>query len=348
MIAVIDSAIDTEHPVLVDHLVEGRDFVKDQGNGSLRNNGNGNGQALARLDQSTMAILDQRTRAVLRSAAEIEAFQVDPSTNALVEAGVGSALAGQIGPAFGHGTMVAGIIHLVAPGARIMPLRAFDADGNGNTFDVVQAIHHAAREGAKVINLSFTLADDSQALANAIWYALERGAICVAAAGNDGSSVVVFPAAAPGTIGVAATDLDDSVASFSNYGGDIVKLAAPGVSAITTYPGGGWAAASGTSFATPWVSGTIALLAQRAARAGVPLDLDRVLEALSHSAEVHGPLALEVGLRTPQRHPCAGEPEHFSGAGQREQLDGDAGDPSGEIDRRPTARAGGGRRARQP
>lgn len=295
VIAVIDSAIDTEHPVLASQLLEGRDFFQDQGNGSLRNNGNGNGQALALLDQSTMAILDQRTRAVLMNAGGIEAFQVDPSTSVLVEAGVGSELAGQIGPAFGHGTMVAGIIHLVAPRARILPLRAFDADGNGNTFDAVQAIHYAAREGAKVINLSFTLDDDSETLANAIAYALSWGAICVASAGNDGSSVVVYPAAAPGAIGVAATDLADFVASFSNYGGDVVELAAPGVSVITTYPGGTWAAASGTSFSTPWVSGAIALLAQRAAQTGVPLDLDRALAALSHSAEVNGALALEVG-----------------------------------------------------
>ena len=74
---------------------------------------------------------------------------------------------------------------------------------------------------------------------------MRRGSICVAAAGNDGASVLVYPAAFPETIGVASTDLDDFVASFSNYGNDLVKLAAPGVAVITTYPGGGWAAASG-------------------------------------------------------------------------------------------------------
>jgi thermitase len=120
--------------------------------------------------------------------------------------------------------------------------------------------------------------------------------ICVAAAGNDGASVLVYPAALPGTIGVAATDHDDYVAPFSNFGSDLVELAAPGVSVVTTYPGGGWAVASGTSFATPWISGAVALLAERATRAGVRLDLDRALDALSHSAEVRGPLALDIGF----------------------------------------------------
>ena len=107
--------------------------------------------------------------------------------------------------------------------------------------------------------MSFSIDGESDELARAIDYAVRRGSLCVAAAGNDGASVLVYPAAIPEAIGVAATDLDDFVAPFSNYGNDLVKLAAPGVAVITTYPGGGWAAASGTSFSTPWVSGGIAL-----------------------------------------------------------------------------------------
>ncbi len=177
-----------------------------------------------------------------------------------------------------------------------MPLRAFDSSGSASTFDLIQAIHYATRHGATVINLSFSLDRDSKELARAIDSAVRHGSICVAAAGNDGSSVLVYPAANPETIGVASTDLDDFVAPFSNFGNDLVKIAAPGVGVITTYPGGGWAAASGTSFSTPWISGAIALLAERAARGGVGLDLDRVLDAFSYSTEVHGVLALEVGF----------------------------------------------------
>ena len=294
VIAVVDSAIDTEHPLLENVMLPGWDFIEERAaSASLRGN-SANNSTLAKLDQSTMAILDRRTGAVLRGGDDIETMAIDPSTTVLLAAGVGGTL-GEIGPAFGHGTMVAGIAHLAAPGARIMPLRAFDSTGYGDTFDVIQAIHYAAAHGATVINLSFSIDGESDELERAIDYAVRRGSICVAAAGNDGASVLVYPAAIPEAIGVASTDLDDFVAPFSNYGNDLVKLAAPGVALITTYPGGGWAAASGTSFSTPWVSGGIALLAERAVRRGVVLDLDRALDALAHSADVQGALALDVG-----------------------------------------------------
>jgi subtilisin family serine protease len=295
VIAVVDSAIDTAHSLLEGVVLPGWDFIEERAaTASLRSN-SANQSTLAKLDQSTMAILDRRTGAVLRGGDDVETVAIDPSTTALVAAGVGATL-GEIGPAFGHGTMVAGIAHLAAPGAQILPLRAFDSTGYGDTFDVIQAIHYAAARGASVINLSFSLDGESDELERAIEYAVGRGSICVAAAGNDGASVLVYPAAMPEAIGVASTDLDDFVASFSNYGNDLVNLAAPGVAVITTYPGGGWAAASGTSFSTPWVSGAIALLAERAARRDVALDLDRVLDALANSAAVNGVLALDVGF----------------------------------------------------
>ena len=148
-----------------------------------------------------------------------------------------------------------------------MPLRAFDADGYASTFDLIQAIRYAVREGATVINLSFSLDSESKELERAIEYAVRRRSDlrCLPPA-TTASALLVYPAAFPETIGVAATDLDDFVAAFSNFGNDLVKLAAPGVSIITTYPGGGWAAGSGTSFATPWISGR-GRAARRARRA---------------------------------------------------------------------------------
>jgi len=295
VIAVIDSAIDTLHPVLAASMIEGWDFLQETATtSSLR--ANVDQSTMAILDQSTMAILDQRTRAVLRGMGDVEAIVVDDSTAALLEAGASEELGDELGAAFGHGTMVAGIVHLVAPEARIMPLRAFDADGYASTFDLIQAIRYATRHGATVINLSFSLEFDSKELERAIQYAVRRGVLCVPAAGNDGVRALVYPAAFPETIGVAATDLDDFVAVFSNFGNDLVKLAAPGVSIITTYPGGGWAAGSGTSFATPWITGSVALLAERAARGGVELDLALALDALSHGAAVQGSLARDVGF----------------------------------------------------
>ncbi|HUP22398.1 MAG TPA: S8 family serine peptidase [Thermoanaerobaculia bacterium] len=294
VIAIVDSGIDLLHPVFADRLLAGWDFLEDRPeNASIRSSTDES--TMAKLDQSTMAILDRHTRAFV-SGSDVEAMAIDDSTTALVAAGVGDALDGRLAPAFGHGTMVAGVAHLVAPGASILPLRAFDDQGRACTFDLIQAIYHAVRNGATVINMSFNLAQRSAELERAIAHAARRGVITVASAGNDGSSTLVYPAALPATIGIAATDLDDFVAPFSNFGSDLVALAAPGVSVITSYPGGGWAAASGTSFSAPWVSGAVALLAEHAARGAVSLELDRVLGALAHSAQVQGPLAFDVGF----------------------------------------------------
>ena len=158
--------------------------------------------------------------------------------------------------------MVAGIIHRAAPKALLMPLRAFDGDGNGNLFDIVRAIYWAVDHGAKVINMSFSLRVFSPELMRAVNYATRQGVACVASAGNESEEVMVYPAALGNTIGVAAVSQEDSVSAFSNFGDDLVSVAAPGEQIITSFPGGGWAAASGTSFAAPWVSGVAALFAQ--------------------------------------------------------------------------------------
>jgi thermitase len=163
---------------------------------------------------------------------------------------------------FGHGTMVSGIVHLVAPTARIMPLKAFAANGSGYISDVVRAIYYAVRGNASVINMSFSTPQSSASLNSAITYATWSGTLCVAAAGNDGEEILVYPAAYKGVIGVASTSNSDVRSSFSNYGSSLVWVAAPGEGIITTYPYGTWAAGWGTSFSTPFVSGTAALLLQ--------------------------------------------------------------------------------------
>src|SRR2546422_6667019 len=93
----------------------------------------------------------------------------------------------QVPQAFGHGTMVAGIIHLVAPTAQIMPLKAFKADGTSNLFDILRAIYFAVDHGAKVINMSFSMVNSSPELVRAINYANGHGLICVSSAGNTRS-----------------------------------------------------------------------------------------------------------------------------------------------------------------
>jgi len=163
------------------------------------------------------------------------------------------------GPGYGHGTMVAGLITLVAPGVSIMSVRAFGPDGRGSTSDVAKAIRFAAMNGADVINLSFGTVDQPQAMRGAINFARTR-AVLVASAGNQATEVPMeYPASDVNVVAVAATDLQDYKASFSNYGSHI-RVCAPGVSLTSAYPGGSYATSEGTSFAAALVSGTVALV----------------------------------------------------------------------------------------
>jgi subtilisin family serine protease len=161
--------------------------------------------------------------------------------------------------AVGHGTHVAGIVLLVAPESQIMPLRVLNSDGVGSVFEVAEAIIYATDQGAQVLNLSLGTALQSQVLQEAVDYALSAGVMIVAAAGNLNSTEPQYPAADEGVIAVAALDEQQLKTSFSNYG-SWVDLATPGESIYSTFPVGGYGWWSGTSMATPFVSGQIALL----------------------------------------------------------------------------------------
>src|SRR5205807_8360965 len=148
----------------------------------------------ADLGQSTASILDQRTIVILnQSTASI----LDQSTASILDTR-------QVPRTFGHGTMVAGIINLVAPTAQIMPLKAFEADGTAHLFDIRHAIYYAVDHGAKVINMSFSTEQRSAELKRAISYAASRGVVCVSAAGNNGSRQRVYPAAFDNVLGVGS------------------------------------------------------------------------------------------------------------------------------------------------
>ena len=284
-VAVIDSGIDTEHPLLKKLLVEGYDFLLDRP-----------GFATDRvlLDQSTMAILDQSTMAILdQSTVAI----LDQSTMAILDQSILDQLiaADAVFPAsFGHGTMVAGIIHLVAPEAKLLPLRVFNGAGTATTSDIAKAIYWAVDHGATAINMSFSLGVDVEELSKAIEYAHEHQVICVAAAGNLASEMLVYPAADEEVIGVAATDAADYLTSFSNYGNDLATLAAPGHTIITSFVGGGWAAGSGTSYSAPWISGVVALFSEKSGKSST-VDLEKALEGLQHADEINGEFADKVG-----------------------------------------------------
>jgi subtilisin family serine protease len=173
----------------------------------------------------------------------------------------------------GHGTHVSGTI--AARGndgvgvaglnwtAAVMPLRVLGDDGSGYVSDVVTAYAYAARKGARVVNASLGGASFSRAEHDAI--AAAPDTLFVVAAGNDGADDDVtseYPCDydLPNVVCVAASDRDDSLASFSNYGPVNVDLAAPGVDIASTWPGARYVLLDGTSMATPHVSGAAALL----------------------------------------------------------------------------------------
>ena len=238
IVAVIDTGVDPTHPVLQGILVPGNDFTRNM---------SGPGSELPDVNQSSIG-------------PNPSPLMVNQSTAAVLDQFSGTNLSQPQFAAFGHGTMVAGIVHLVAPTAQIMSLKAFRADGSGYLSDVLRAIYFAAQNGANVINMSFSVATYSQEMANAIKFASRHQVICVASAGNDGKDETVYPAAIDNVMGVASTTNNDTLSSFSNYGGDLVWVAAPGEGIITTYPFGTYAAGWGTSFSAPMVSGAAALL----------------------------------------------------------------------------------------
>jgi subtilisin family serine protease len=252
IIADIDTGVDPNHPALQGVLLQGYDFTRNQPGGSeMTDVANSTSSSCdspssdcqaVYVNQHTVAMLDQHTAAML-----------DQHTAAMVD--------GTQYAAFGHGTMVAGILHLTAPTAKILPLKSFHADGSANLSDILRAIYYAVQNNAKVINMSFNLTSPSAELNNAIAFAANNNVISVASSGNDGKQEIVYPAATKNVMGAASTSDSDQRSTFSNYGNQVVWVAAPGEAIVTTYPFGFYAAGWGTSFSSPFVAGTASLVA---------------------------------------------------------------------------------------
>ena len=128
-----------------------------------------------------------------------------------------------------------------------MPLRVLNSSGVGSYSDVAAAIVYAADNGAQVINLSLGGSNPSSTLENAVNYAISKGVIVVAAAGNNGTEGALYPAAYPDVIAVGSVDPDLQHSSFSNYGAQI-DIWAPGRDILTTKRDGSYGLVSGTSF----------------------------------------------------------------------------------------------------
>ena len=170
---------------------------------------------------------------------------------------------------YGHGTHIAGVIAAIADNTvgttglayncSLMNVKVAEDDGSCDPATVDRGIIWAADNGAKVINISLTINEPSTVLEGAVDYAWARGAIVIAAAGNNYGSEPVYPAAYPNAIAVAATDKDDRLARWSNYS-DWISVGAPGVDIYSILPHDNYGSKSGTSLAAAVVSGEAALL----------------------------------------------------------------------------------------
>jgi len=166
---------------------------------------------------------------------------------------------GRVDELYGHGTHIAGIVHLVAPEARLLPLRVLNSDGRGNNFRTASAIVYAAQHGADAINLSLGTPQQSLLLRDAVEEAAQLGAMVVAAAGNLNTNVKQYPAAEACAVAVTSVNAVDKKSGFANYG-DWIGVVAPGEEIYSTFPINRYAVWSGTSMATPFVAGQAALL----------------------------------------------------------------------------------------
>ncbi len=165
------------------------------------------------------------------------------------------------GAGYGHGTFVSGLISMTATGAKIMPIRAFDQNGFGTSFNVAKAIRFAADNGARITNMSFGLLEKDKLIDDAITYAHNKS-FQVATVGNDNTNRLHFPSVRKTkTFGVTSINNNDTKAAFSNFGRE-AQAAAPGMNLYSAYPGNRWAYWSGTSFSTALVSGEAALMLQ--------------------------------------------------------------------------------------
>jgi len=169
----------------------------------------------------------------------------------------------------GHGTTTAGAaaalgnngigVAGVAWQNPVMPLVVVDSTGFASYSNIASAITYAADQGARIVNVSIGGTSASSTLQSAVNYAWNKGTVVFASSGNGGSSTPYYPAGCQNVVSVGATDSNDTLASWSNYG-SWMSLVAPGVNIYTTTNGGGYGYASGTSYSSPIAAGVGALV----------------------------------------------------------------------------------------
>ncbi len=255
IVAVIDTGVDLDHPELAGALAPGADFVD---------------------------ILEGQTEFL----GDFLGADDDPEDEV------------------GHGTHVAGIIAArgramppgVAPKVRVLPVRVLAAMrrgdqkvGAGLVENINSGIKWAIDHGADVINMSLGVRHEGGGLPHRemVDYAARRGVSIVAAAGNDGQEAFYYPGAFPSVITVGSMAPNGKVSDFSTYGPQI-SLIAPGEEIYSTHVDGGYAHASGTSHAAPFVAGAAALIHGLARKRGGRLGTRAIKRVLADSADRAG------------------------------------------------------------
>jgi subtilisin family serine protease len=201
----------------------------------------------------------------------------------------------------GHGTHVSGIIagrglrmgEGIAPGCRLMAVRVLATMRSGDRLvgagvidNINPAIKWAVDQGADIVNMSLGIRHEGGGLPHedVIRYALSNNVTVVAASGNDGSPARYYPGALPGVVAVGAADDSGGPAPFSSYGARITVMA-PGVGILSSHARGGYAVASGTSQASPFVAGCVALLVSYARDHGRRLTTTDIASILRSTAD---------------------------------------------------------------
>ncbi|RYG23728.1 peptidase S8 [bacterium] len=170
--------------------------------------------------------------------------------------GHGTHCAGIIGATTNNGVGIAGVAYNV----KIMPVKVLDDVNGGTTATEAAGLIYAADQGAQIISMSLGGFGTDQLETDAIAYAYSKGAVLVAAAGNESTNLRSYPGAFEEVIGVGASDANDKQAGFSNFGADWVDVAAPGVAILSTLPHNRYESWDGTSMACPNVAGVAALV----------------------------------------------------------------------------------------
>ena len=241
VVAVIDSGVDHTHPDLAQNVFNNT--------GEIPGNG---------LDDDVNGFVD-----------DVRGWDfVNDDNDPYDDAGHGTHVAGTIGALGDNAVGVVGVAWDVS----ILPIKFLSSTGTGTTADAIAAVEYATLMGADITNNSWGGGGFSQALLDAINDSGDAGILFVAAAGNNGLNTDVYPHypasyTAASIVSVAATDHNDQLAGFSNFGPASVDLAAPGVAILSTLPNGGYGLGDGTSMATPHVAGAASLI--RAAAPGI-------------------------------------------------------------------------------